>query len=89
MNNKISEATQHITGQVKWFDPVKGFGFIADDAGGTDILLHGNVLRNFGQSSVIEGAVIEVTAVKTARGRQALEVLSVAPAQSESGAPIG
>ena len=88
MNNKISEATQHITGQVKWFDPVKGFGFIADDAGGTDILLHGNVLRNFGQSSVIEGAVIEVTAVKTARGRQALEVLSVAAAQSESGAPI-
>lgn len=88
MNNKISEATQHITGRVKWFDPVKGFGFIADDAGGADVLLHGNVLRNFGQSSIIEGAVIEVTAVMTARGRQALEVLSVAAAQSESSAPI-
>lgn len=88
MNNKISEATQHIQGRVKWFDPVKDFGFIADDAGGADVLLHGNVLRAFGQSSVIEGAVIEVTAVKTARGRQALEVLSVAVAQSASGAPI-
>jgi len=88
MNGKDTEATQHVKGRVKWFDPVKGFGFIADDAGEADVLLHGNVLRNFGQSSVIEGAVIEVTAVKTARGRQALEVLSVAAAQSESGAPI-
>ncbi|SDL93950.1 cold-shock protein [Paracoccus chinensis] len=88
MNNKISEATQRIQGRVKWFDPAKGFGFIADDAGGADVLLHGNVLRRFGQSSVIEGAVIEVTAVQTPRGRQALEVLSITAAPSESGAPI-
>lgn len=88
MNTRISEATQHITGRVKWFDPVKGFGFVADDAGGADVLLHGNVLRSYGQSSVIEGAVIEVTAVQTARGRQAFEVLSIAAAQPEPGAPI-
>lgn len=88
MNNKIFEATQRIQGRVKWFDPAKGFGFIADDAGEADVLLHGNVLRRFGQSSVIEGAVIEVTAAQTARGRQALEVLSITAAPSESGAPI-
>lgn len=82
------EARQRISGQVKWFDPIKGFGFIADSEGGTDVLVHANVLRNFGQSSVVDGARVEVLAIRTPRGRQAVEVLSVLPAHSESVAPI-
>ena len=39
-----------VEGLVKWFDPTKGFGFVVPDSGGPDILLHANVLRNFGQS---------------------------------------
>ncbi|WP_366915539.1 cold shock domain-containing protein, partial [uncultured Lentibacter sp.] len=35
-----------VRGSVKWFDPVKGFGFVVADTGGPDILLHANVLRN-------------------------------------------
>ena len=50
----------HVTGVVKWFDPTKGFGFVVSDGGGPDILLHANVLRNFGQSSVADSAGIEV-----------------------------
>ncbi|MBU2993427.1 cold shock domain-containing protein [Octadecabacter sp. 1_MG-2023] len=64
-------------GRVKWFDPGKGFGFIVADDGGPDILLHANVLRNFGQSSVADDTVIEVLVVKTDRGLQAAEVLNV------------
>ena len=44
-----------LTGTIKWFDPVKGFGFIVSDEIDTDILLHANVLRNFGQSSIADG----------------------------------
>ena len=88
MNGEDPEVGHYVKGPVKWFDPAKGFGFLADPAGGTDVLLHSNVLRNFGQSSVVEGVLVEVRAVRTARGRQAVEVLSVAPAPSESGAPI-
>lgn len=77
-----------VRGRIKWFDPTKGFGFLADAEGGTDVLLHGNVLRSFGQSSIIEGAVVEVLAIQTARGRQATEVLSVAPPPSDAVAPI-
>ena len=66
-------------GRVKWFDPGKGFGFIVADEGGNDILLHANVLRNFGQSSVSDGAAISVRVQKTPRGQQAVEVLSIAP----------
>ena len=64
---------------MKWFDPAKGFGFVVADSGGPDILLHANVLRNFGQNSVAEQALIEVTMQETPRGRQAVEVLSIEP----------
>ncbi|MDF3382694.1 cold shock domain-containing protein [Sulfitobacter sp. M85] len=62
---------------VKWFDPVKGFGFVVADAGGADILLHVNVLRNYGQSSVADGARVAVRVQQTERGAQAVELLSV------------
>ncbi|MDP2084889.1 MAG: cold shock domain-containing protein [Gemmobacter sp.] len=68
-----------IQGRVKWFDPVKGFGFIVADSGGADILLHANVLRNFGQGSVADGAGIDVFIQKTARGAQAVEIVAIRP----------
>ncbi|MEO6298486.1 MAG: cold shock domain-containing protein [Paracoccaceae bacterium] len=68
-----------VQGRVKWFDPGKGFGFIVADEAGGDILLHANVLRNFGQSSIADGAGITVTVQRTARGVQAVEVLEIAP----------
>lgn len=86
--------TLALQGRVKWFDPGKGFGFILADEGGTDILLHANVLRNFGQSSVADGALIEVRVQNTARGRQATEVLSISPPEgvllnlSDDGDPL-
>lgn len=68
-----------VNGQVKWFDPVKGFGFVIAEEGGPDILLHANVLRNFGQGSVAESAVVELVVQETERGVQAIEVLSIRP----------
>lgn len=68
-----------IQGRVKWFDPVKGFGFIVAEEGGPDILLHANVLRNFGQGSVADGAGIDVFIQKTARGAQAVEIVQIQP----------
>lgn len=74
---------QQIAGQVKWFDPAKGFGFVVADSGGPDILLHVNVLRNFGQSSVADGARIEVVTHRTGRGVQAVEVISISPPERD------
>ena len=76
----------HVTGTVKWFDPTKGFGFVVANSGGPDILLHANVLRNFGQSSVADSAGIEVIVQETARGIQAIEVLSIEPPATTEGA---
>ncbi len=73
----------HVRGQVKWFDPSKGYGFVVSDEGGPDILLHVNVLRNFGQSSVADGAQVEIVTHRTDRGVQAVEVVSIAPPTRE------
>ena len=73
------EAVQELQGRVKWFDPAKGFGFIVAEGSPTDILLHANVLRNYGQSSVADGAGITVKVQKTQRGAQAVEVVRIEP----------
>lgn len=70
---------QRVYGRVKWFDPVKGFGFVVTDEGGPDILLHANVLRNFGQSSVADQAGIDLEVQRTQRGIQATEVFAIDP----------
>lgn len=66
-----------VHGHVKWFDPAKGFGFIVSDEAESDILLHANVLRNFGQNSVADGAKITVRVQQSPRGAQAVEVVTV------------
>lgn len=78
-NDEETQEREILRGHVKWFDPAKGFGFVVADAGGPDILLHANVLRNFGQSSVADGAGIEISAQMTQRGMQAVEVLTITP----------
>lgn len=83
-----ADQTQDVSGTVKWFDPVKGFGFVVADDGGVDILLHINVLRNFGQSSVADGTVLTVRTQKTERGVQAVEVLSIHPPASGDGSTL-
>jgi CspA family cold shock protein len=73
------EVMQIVHGRVKWFDPAKGFGFIVSDDADADILLHANVLRNFGQGSVADNAGIVVRVQRTQRGVQAIEVLRIDP----------
>ncbi|MBE1284651.1 MAG: cold shock domain-containing protein [Rhodobacteraceae bacterium] len=73
----------HVRGVVKWFDPTRGYGFVVADEGGADILLHVNVLRNFGQSSVADGARIEILTHQTDRGVQAVEIVKISPPERE------
>ena len=68
-----------VRGHVKWFDTTKGYGFVVSSDGDGDILLHGNVLRVFGFTSVAEGAEIVLRVQTTERGRQAVEVVDILP----------
>ncbi|WP_371038372.1 MULTISPECIES: cold-shock protein [unclassified Rhodosalinus] len=87
MTDSIEEP-RRLRGHVKWFDPAKGFGFVVAEEGGPDILLHANVLRNFGQSSIADGAQVEITAQQTARGMQAVAVLDIKPPEGTGPATL-
>lgn len=89
-NTEISDTTRFVAGHVKWFDAVKGFGFVVADEGGPDILLHANVLRNFGQGSVADSSLIDMRVQETDRGLQAVEILALSPpaAPSEPSSPL-
>jgi CspA family cold shock protein len=66
-----------VAGTVKWFDVVKGYGFIVPDNGGADVLLHVTVLRRDGFQTAHEGARIVCEALERSRGLQAFRILSM------------
>jgi CspA family cold shock protein len=87
MEEDLREKTA--TGRVKWFDPVRGFGFVVVDDLESDVLLHVNVLREFGQSSVPDGAAVTLRLQQSDRGLQATEVLTIEAPDGETAAVAG
>jgi CspA family cold shock protein len=61
---------------VKWYNPEKGFGFVAV-TGGSDAFLHVRVLETAGYSSVGEGARLKVRIGQGEKGSQVSELLEV------------
>lgn len=88
MKTHESDDPRQVQGLVKWFDPSKGFGFVVASTGGPDILLHANVLRNFGQGSVVDGSAVTIMVQHTQRGLQAVEVLEIVPPAGDETMPL-
>lgn len=55
-------------GTVKWFDPSRGYGFIAPDQGSREIFVHMSALRRVGMSTLVEGQRVEYQPVTAERG---------------------
>lgn len=66
-----------LTGTVKWFDIVRGYGFLVPDDGGGDVLLHFSVLREIERRSLPEGARLVCDAVHRQRGRQVRTIVDL------------
>lgn len=66
-----------VSGTVKWFDAVRGYGFIVPDDGSGDVLIHFSVLREIGRRCLPEGATVTCAAVARERGRQARRILQL------------
>ncbi len=56
------------TGTVKWFNPMKGFGFIQPDQGGADAFVHISALERAGMTTLNEGARVSYDLV-TEKGK--------------------
>jgi cold shock protein len=76
------EESFEVRGTVKWFDPVKGYGFIVPEVGGPDILLHSSCLKQSGFDTAFEGTRIIVEAVQREKGLQALRVVEIDNSQA-------
>jgi len=64
-------------GTVKWFNTVKGFGFITPDAGGADIFVHYSQILSEGYKDLKEGQQVQFELVSTPKGDLANSVTIV------------
>ncbi len=61
-------------GTVKWYNPEKGFGFIARDSGGKDIFVHASAVNRSAISELSEGQRVAVDMVEGGKGPEAVAV---------------
>ena len=66
------------TGTVKWFNSVKGFGFITPDEGGKDAFVHISALERAGISGLDEGQRVEYELQPGRDGKSSAENLRLA-----------
>lgn len=69
--------TVQMTGSVKWYNPDKGFGFIAVDGGGKDVFVHVSALQRSGLPSLAEAQRVTI---EVGEGRKGPEAVAVRPA---------
>jgi cold shock protein len=60
------------SGTVKWYNAIKGFGFIASDRGGKDIFVHASAVDRAGVPGLREGQRVAVDVVDGRKGPEAV-----------------
>ena len=60
-----------LEGAVKWFEPDKGYGFMAPDGGGKDVFIHITALRRSGLEALDSGQRVRAEVVDGRKGLEA------------------
>jgi cold shock protein len=68
------EVTGQETGMVKWYNALKGFGFIVRDGGGKDVFIHASALQRAGLTSLNEGQRVVVDIAEGRKGPEAAAI---------------
>ena len=64
------------SGTVKWFNPTKGYGFIAPNEGGQDVFIHISALERAGIDRLDEGQVVNYEIVEK-NGKESADNISL------------
>jgi CspA family cold shock protein len=64
-------------GTVKWFNRIKGFGFITPDDNGNEVFAHFSKILGDGYKNLNEGQKVEYTHVETAKGPCAEDIRTI------------
>jgi CspA family cold shock protein len=73
------------TGQVKWFNNAKGFGFILPDEGGDDLFAHYSAIGMEGYKTLKAGQSVSFDTIEGPKGLHAANIHAVADAPAASG----
>lgn len=65
------------TGRVKWFNEVKGFGFITPDSGGEDLFAHYSAIQSTGFKVLKENQAVSYEIVQGQKGLQAGNIVAL------------
>lgn len=68
---------REISGVVKWFNTVKGFGFVTPADGSNDAFLHLSILRDAGFSTLQPGATVQCVVSSRSKGLQVTQIIKV------------
>jgi CspA family cold shock protein len=68
------------TGQVKWFNNAKGFGFILPDEGGDDLFAHYSAIGMEGYKTLKAGQLVSFDTVEGPKGLHATNIHAAADA---------
>ena len=74
MTEQVHSQLTGVEGEVKWFDPRKGFGFIVGPDK-QDIFAHYTVIEGDGFRALRDGSLVEYDAVKTDKGWKATRIV--------------
>src|SRR5215831_9937950 len=72
-----NSASIELRGKVKWFNAVKGYGFLALEADNSDAFLHVTTLRQAGHEDLKPGATVVCAGVRGPKGWQVMKVIEV------------
>ena len=79
----IQQTLEEVTGIVKWFEKLKGFGFANIWGNDDDVFIHAEVLRRSCLADLTAGEAVNLRVMTRQRGKMAAEACACEKANKE------